>query len=192
MVRTGTVKVLIIPEDPFLDQYILQPVVARIFHDLQTNALIEVLQNPRLRSINQALDKETVQRIIEENPMVDLFLLVVDRDCNRLNNVSLAQARQGEHSAKLIACLAVEEIEVWMLAFHRHALPIGWREVQRECDPKERFAEPFIKQKGWWNTLGKGRKKAMKDLGAHWRGVLTLCPEINDLKNDIETWLRLR
>jgi hypothetical protein len=49
------VKILVIPEDPMLDQYILKPVVERLFADLGLAVRINVLWNPRLRGVNQAL-----------------------------------------------------------------------------------------------------------------------------------------
>jgi hypothetical protein len=50
------VKVLVVPEDPSLDQYILKPVVERIFSDLGRSPRVAVLSNPRLRGVSQALD----------------------------------------------------------------------------------------------------------------------------------------
>jgi hypothetical protein len=108
------VKVLVIPEDPMLDQYILKPVVERLFADLGLATLIEVLWNPRLRSVNQALDASVVRHIVDTYSMIDLFLLIVDRDADehRTNRVRM---RETEHPGRLLACLAVEEVEVWML-----------------------------------------------------------------------------
>ncbi len=41
-------KILVVPEDPTHDQYILKPIVERIFKDLDTGARIEVLKDPHL------------------------------------------------------------------------------------------------------------------------------------------------
>jgi len=77
------VRALIIPEDPTLDRHVLKPVVQRIFADLGRTARVEVLTDPHLSGISRALDRSAVDEIVEDNRMVDLFLLIVDRDCDR-------------------------------------------------------------------------------------------------------------
>lgn len=64
-------KVLIVPEDPTYDQYILKPIVERIFSDLERPARIEMLQNPRLTSVVQALDPAVLAAVVVKYPMVD-------------------------------------------------------------------------------------------------------------------------
>lgn len=66
-------KVLIIPEDPTHDRFVLKPVVERLFEDLGRAARVEVLAEPHLRGVDQALDRETVQGIVADNPMIDLY-----------------------------------------------------------------------------------------------------------------------
>jgi hypothetical protein len=183
-------KVLVIPEDPLNDQYILKPVVERIFADLERPARIEILQSPRLRGIDEALNEDVVRNIVNERRMFDLVLLIVDRDCNRYNNEQKAKARQEEHSRQLLTCLAIEEVEVWMLSVHRDTLQEPWRKILAECDPKEVYAEPFLKRQGWTISVGKGRKRAMHDLDQKWKTVLKSCPEITDLKKHIAIWLK--
>lgn len=182
-------KVLVIPEDPTLDQYILKPIVEALFADLGRKARIEVLKDPHLRGTSEALDPEMVARIVEENPMEDLFLLMVDRDGDRLGNSRQALARELDHPQRLIACLAVEEVEVWMLALHRGALQAPWPEIRAHHDPKEHYAEPFLRQQEWLMQVGHGRKRAMRELGAQWRSLLTVCPELEELRLRLRAWL---
>lgn len=130
-------KVLIIPEDQELDQYIVKPVVEALFQDLGRAAKVMVLPEPRLRGASQALDPELIAGIVEARPMIDLFLLVVDRDCDRERNSAKATARESEHADKLIACVAVEELEVWMMALHTGHLDAPFSKVRAHCDSKE-------------------------------------------------------
>src|SRR3569832_2800050 len=104
-------KVLIIPEDQELDRYIAKPVIEAMFADLKMTAQIDVLPEPRLRGINQALDGELLAQIIGDNPMVDLFLLIIDRDCNRDKNEQRVAARLREHAGRLLACQAPHGLE---------------------------------------------------------------------------------
>lgn len=181
-------KVLIIPEDPTNDPYILAPVVQRIFDDLGRRARIDVLRDPHLRGVDQALDGDLIRDIVQDNPMVDLFLLLVDRDCNRRKNREKADARESEHARRLLACLAVEESEVWMLALNPDLLDASWQTIRAECDPKELYAEPFLAKLGS-NGPGGGRKRAMRALAGNWPRLKQLCPELAELQHRVERWL---
>jgi hypothetical protein len=186
------VKVLIIPEDPTLDQYILKPIVGRIFADLGKAPRIEVLSNPRLRGVSQALDSATLSNIAETFRMIDLFLVLVDRDGDPQRS-EVARHREAEHAGRLFICLAIEEVEVWMLAIFRESLEgVPWGKIRTEIHPKERFAEPFLRERGPKFDPGAGRAWAMRELGAHWRGVLQCCPELKELHQRIELWLKAR
>ena len=174
-------KILVIPEDPMLDQYILKPVMERLFADLGLAARVTVLWNPRLRSVDQALNPSVVRDIVATYSMIDLFLIIVDRDADE-HRATRAHTREIEHPGRLLVCLAVEEVEVWMLALHRERLPSPWAEIRGERDPKERFAYPFLAAHAPKLDAGQGRKWAMRDLGARWKGLLDVCPEIAELK----------
>lgn len=181
-------KVLVIPEDPRLDQYILKPVVARIFADLGKSPRIEILSNPRLRGVEQALDAAILTDIVATFPMIDLFLVLVDRDGHE-RRLAVANAREAEHPDRLFVCLAIEEVEVWMLAVHHRTLEFSWQEIRAEIHPKERFANPFLAERAPKLDPGAGRAWAMRELGGEWRGVLQRCPEPADLKRRIGSWL---
>ena len=101
-------KVLIIPEDPTHDPHIIKPIIQALFDDLGRKAWVDVLREPRLRGTSDALDAATIAAIVAENEMIDLFLLVVDRDCNRDGNDSKAAARAGSslRSSATAACHA--------------------------------------------------------------------------------------
>ena len=184
-------KVLIIPEDPTLDQYILKPIVGRIFADLDKSPRIEVLSNPRLRGVSQALDSAILTNIVRTFRMIDLFLVLVDRDGSP-HRSGLAHQREIEHQGRLIVCLAIEEIEVWMLAIHRESLGLPWSEVRAEIHPKERFAHPFLAENAPKLDPGAGRAWAMRELGARWKGILQCCSELEELQRRIEKWLAER
>jgi predicted ATPase len=45
---------------------------------------------------------------------------------------------------------------------------------------------------GWLATVGKGRKKAMRSLSVGWRGLLQLCPEIAEFRDQLDHHLKAR
>ena len=184
-------KVLIIPEDPTHDPHIIKPIIQAIFDDLGRKARVDVLREPHLRGTSDALDADTIATIVSENEMIDLFLLVVDRDCNRDGNDAKAAVRAREHDGKLIACLARQEVEVWLLALHTDQLDTPWQAVRAECDPKERFGEPLLQRLGSVGP-GAGRKAAMRALPGNLRPLLSRCDELAQLKADIDAWWTAR
>jgi hypothetical protein len=192
MAGGGAVKVMVIPEDPALDQYVLKPIVERMFEDLGRHARIQVLTTPRLRGVAQALDRDVLARIVAQYRDFKVFLLMVDRDAVE-SRAALAAVREAEHPARLFVCLAIEEVEVWMLALHRERLGVPWREVRADRDPKERFAEPLLRELAPRMALGGGRPRAMEMLGQkEWRSLLQLCPELDELRTRVGEWLTQR
>src|SRR5690349_5555638 len=121
--------------------------------------------------------------------MQDLFLLIVDRDCDREGHVAKAAARQREHEGKLIACLAIQEVEVWLLALYKDDLDCTFTEVRKECDPKERWAEPLLERLGSRGP-GRGRKSAMRALSGKWRSLRGTCDELGELQKSIQAWAK--
>ncbi len=180
-------KVLLVPEDQTHDQYILKPVIEALFADLEFRARVSVLPDPRLHGDSEALDPEVIRGIVRDNPMEDLFLLLVDRDCDRNHAEARAAAIQKEHATKLICCLAIQEIEVWMLALHADSLDAPLSEIRRHCDPKERWAEPLLKYLGT-DGPGAGRKKAMRALQGQWHSLRDRCTELKSLQDEIGAW----
>lgn len=179
---------MVVPEDPSLDQYILKPLVERLFADLGKSVRIQVLSNPRLRGVDQALNRAKLAEVVETYPMIDLFLVLVDRD-GQTGRHAEAMARENEHPNRLFVCLAIEEVEVWMLAIHRDVIGHNWTNVRAEHHPKERFAHPFLAEHAPKLDLGGGRAWAMRPLGQKWKGVLDVCPELAELRRRVSSWL---
>lgn len=177
-------KVLIIPEDQTQDGFIAKPIVEALLDDLGIPGRVDVLPEPRLRGANDALDPDLVRTIVADNPMVDAFVLVVDRDCDRQGHVSKAAAREQEHSGRLLACVAVQELEVWLLALHKDSIQERWQDIRSHCDPKERWAEPLLQRLGT-SGPGAGRKKAMAALRGKLQSLLSLCDELSDLRKKL-------
>ena len=177
-------KVLIIPEDQTQDGFIAKPIIEAILADLSIAGRVDVLPEPRLRGAGDALDPEVVRSIVLDNPMTDLFVLVVDRDCDRQGHTTKAAARESEHPGKLVACVALQEIEVWMLALHKDSVDGRWQDIRLHCDPKEQWAKPLLKQLGT-SGPGAGRKKAMQALKGRLQTLFTLCNELSELKTKI-------
>jgi hypothetical protein len=181
-------NVLVIPEDFRKDQYILKPIVAAMLQHLgRRSAKVRVCQDPLLGGIDQARDWERIQEVLDRyRGMVNVFLLIVDRDGNAgrrsaLNNLEAKAQGVLPSDRVFLGENAWQEVEVWILAGHK--LPNGWswQEIRQEADAKEAYFEPFARQKGVSDGPGQGRKTLAEQAARNYVRLRTLCPE--DLAN---------
>ena len=77
-------NVMIIPEDPTNDHYLLLPLFERLFASIgRPQTKVTICLNPRMRGINDALNTNRLRDVVARYPMVDYFILCVDRDGNK-------------------------------------------------------------------------------------------------------------
>ena len=74
-------NVLIIPEHPANDQFILKPLFERLFRSFDRRARVQICNDPVLGNVQEALNSERIEEIVERyRAMVQIFVLCVDRD----------------------------------------------------------------------------------------------------------------
>ena len=180
-------RILVVMEDPTLDRYVVEPIVRVICESLERAAIrIDVLVDPWLRGVEQALDGHMWEKIVVMYPMVDLFLLVVDRDCvtTRTGRFGVLCSRVEDAGRRFVGCLAIEEVEVWLLAAFSGELGVPWSKVRAECHPKEAFFNPFMDQHSRQGPGG-GRKRLMLAAMRRLKTLMRRCPEIQQLEADL-------
>jgi len=159
-----SLNVLVIPEDFRKDQYVLAPLVSRFCAEAgKANARVEVCSDPLLGGISEALKWKRVEEVIEMYPMVQVFLLLVDRDGVEDRQVAL---RKIEESAAeklgigrvLLGENAWQEIEVWALAGQELPTKWKWQDTRAETNPKETYFEPWAQERQLTKEPGEGRK----------------------------------
>ncbi|MCT7953050.1 hypothetical protein NG798_24950 [Ancylothrix sp. C2] len=190
-------KVLIIPEDFRKDQYMLKPIITAMMNFIgKSNAKVMVCQDPLLGGVSEALKWENIESIIKQYPMVNLFLLCVDRDGKEGRKLSLEKIENqaakilGERQF-LVAESAWQEIEVWVLAGHQD-LPndYNWQEIRQEVNPKEAFFLPYAQQRNLLDAPGEGRKPLAEEAARRYDRIRKLCPEdIVNLETKINNWI---
>lgn len=176
-------NVLIISEDFRRDQYVLKPIIEKMFAEVgKPRAKIEMCLDPLLGGIDQATDWERIRDILEMYPMVDIFLLVVDRDGVRsrrhaLDQLEARSARILAEARRLLAENAWQEIEVWALA--GQDLPKTWRwgEIRKEIHPKEKYFHPWAEKRGLLDEPGQGRTTMGREAANNFKRILTRCRE---------------
>ena len=154
-------KILIIPEDPRNDQYILKPLFERLFESIGNfSPRVRVCQAPVLGGIGEALKLERLSQIVERyQAMTDLFILCVDRDGDRGRRQTLDRIEgKLEGDYVFLAENAWEEIETWVLAGLDLPGAWRWKDVRSEVHVKERYFDVLARDRGVSDSPGGGRK----------------------------------
>ena len=174
-------NIFIIPEDFRKDQYILKPLFSRLFRRLGTRSVrVRVCQDPLLGGVGEALKSERLREVIERYPMVDVFILCVDRDGVVQRRQSLDRIERGfgeVFGLPFFAENAWEELETWVLA--GLDLPSDWRwaDVRAEVEVKERYFEPLVAQCGLSDSPGDGRKVLGEEASRRIDAIRQKCPD---------------
>lgn len=175
-----SLRVLVIPEDPTYNGYILKPLVERMLAEIgKPNARVTLLTNPKLGGYDQA-----VQAIRNELPdrysHFDLWLFLPDADV--AGDLRGLEREASDKGVPLLCCAAVPEVEAWLLAGHRERLNVGWSDVRKHSRLKEEVFEPFMRKHGDARSAGGGREALMRQTLSNYRGLLEVCPELADLE----------
>ena len=182
-----SLRVLVIPEDPTYNGYILQPIVERMLEEVgRPNGRVTVLTNPKLGGYEEA--KRAIREyLVERYGHFDLWLFLPDAD--RAGNLEPLERQLAEQGVHLFCCAAQPEVEAWLLAGHKDKLPIPWGDIRQHRRLKEEVFEPFLEEYGDKRSPGGGRKRLIGETLANYRGLLTLCPELAELENRIRAYL---
>jgi hypothetical protein len=183
--RALSCKVLIIPEDPTLNGFILRPLVRRILEECgKANAKVIVLSNPKVAGIDHA--RGLMLEIVESYAHFDLLLFLVDADGkDRSSRFSNLESEATKRGVSLICCAAQQEVEVWLLAGHVAKLDLPWNEVRADVSVKENVFAPFLRTYGDSHRAGGGRDLLMKETLNNYQGLLKRCPELAELRDRI-------
>jgi hypothetical protein len=179
-------NVLVVPEDPEYNGYILKPLTVRLLEACgKPNARVAVLANPRAQGYEHA--KSLLRGgLLERYRHMDLLLFLVDADGkDRRAEFQQLEGEGRDQGVRLLCCAAEQEVEVWLLAGHRDKLGTGWQEIRTEVSVKERFFAPFLRAHGNPKAAGGGREALMRQTLGNYGALLQLCPELADLEQRI-------
>ena len=184
-------NILIIPEDPTNDQYMLRPLFDRLLKRIgYPSPQVTICQQPVLGGIGEALKPERLSEIVESNRgMTDIFILCVDRDGETGRRQRLTEIEaEFAGSAVFLAENAWEEIETWVLAGLDLPSEWGWQDVRAERDVKERYFEDYAFRRGLLREVGGGRKILGAEASRRIRAIRQKCPEdFDSLAKRLET-----
>ena len=186
-------NVLVVPEDPTYNGYILRPLCKRLLRESgRPNANIVVLAEPKVHGYAHA-KKLLIDRIPRDWWHFELILFIPDADGlveNRNNEFKHLEglAINRSRPVKLICCAAEQELETWLLSGHPEKLKsLGWRwpEIRAEISVKERFFQPFLARYGDPASPSEGRERLMQEALANYAGIKQRCPELQELEDRV-------
>jgi hypothetical protein len=189
-------NVLLIPEDPVKDGYVLKPIIEAMMRAAgKPQARVVVCVDPRFHGTSQALRWQFIQQALSRNAgMFHLYLLCVDRDgdVNRQGVLDSLEIQARTFIARDRAFLAEhawQEIEVWLLAGHDLPRKWVWKAIRDEPHPKERYYLPFAESRGVLDLPGEGRDKLAREAASHYDRIRGRCKEdIQRLESRIRAW----
>lgn len=179
-----SLNVLIITENDTYDQHIARPVITKILSDTgKSRAKIGVCARPRFDGIEDCTNTDKlVHEVISTYSMVDIFILLVDRDLEPGRDMKLARVEDEvrqylKPNQFFITGQAFQEIEVWAIAGHDLLEDWRWSDIRNERDSKELYYMPLARSKGYIGYPFHGRKQMTTESLKNWARVKRLCIE---------------
>jgi hypothetical protein len=178
-------KVLVIPEDPTHNGYILKPLVEAILEDAgKPNAKVTVLTKPRLEGFDHA-----VKAIREELPdsygFWGLWIFMPDADRAKPKAMAALESELAGKKIKLLCCPAQPEVEIYACVPYRGEMRMGWDAARKDTQFKEDVFLPLLAEHGDNRRAGGGRDLMIGETLKNRSALYQLCPELKDLRDRI-------
>ncbi|MCY4059531.1 MAG: hypothetical protein OXG44_16195 [Gammaproteobacteria bacterium] len=184
-----SVRVLVIPEDPTHNGYILKPLVGMVLADVgKSTAKVTLLTNPRLRGYDQALDAIR-NNLASKYGFFDLWLFFPDADRATAASMQALEDDLAQQGVSLLCCSAIPEVEIYACVADRSTVGLSWAEVRTHARMKEEVFAPLLDRHGDPRRPGGGRREMTVRSIANSSLFFALCPEVAELRNRIRTTL---
>ena len=170
-------KVLVIPEDPTFNGYLLKPLVERLLNEAgKPKAQVQVLRDPKTGGFEHAWELIEKGKLQSRYGYYDLWIFLPDGD--KTKNLAVLEASVQGQKAPLIASYLTPEVEVTVVAGHPKADTKGWPEKKRHPKFKEAIFKPFLDAHGNPTAPGQGREKLMREALQNYDRMKQLVPEL--------------
>lgn len=178
-------KVLVIPEDPTHNGYILKPLMEAILAEAgKPNAKVDVLTNPKLGGYDHAL-RAIKEELPDRYGFWDLWVFMPDADRAAPQAMTALEAELAAKNVTLLCCPAQPEVEIYACAPYRQEIDGGWKAARENIKMKEDVFDPLLKKHGDARRAGAGRDlmiaKSLENLPL----LFQLCPELKALRDRI-------
>lgn len=178
-------KVLVIPEDPTHNGYILKPLVQAILADVgKPAAKVDVLTNPRLGGYDHAL-RAIKEDLPDRYGFWDLWIFIPDADRATPEAMKGLEALLGVKGVNLLCCPAQPEVEIYACAAYRAEIAGGWNDTRQAARFKEEVFESLLAKHGDSRRAGAGRDLMIAESIRNLPLLFQLCPELKALRDRI-------
>ncbi len=178
-------NVLVIPEDPTWNGYILRPLTTALLHDAgKPNAKVKLLENPHVGGYDQALSAIRGE-LPDRYGFFDLWLFLPDADRASADAMDNLETDLRSRDIPLLCCLAQPEIEIYACVAFRDDLTCMWDDAREHPRMKEEVFEPLRDRLGCHRQAGGGRELMIKRSIQNLQRLFRLCPEIKRLRDRI-------
>ena len=184
-----SLRVLVIPEDPTNNGYILKPLVQMVMAEVgRPRARISVLGKPRVRGYDHAM------RVVRNDlalryGFMDLWLFFPDADRAGAEAMRELEDHLLRQRVTLFCSPSVPEVEIHACVGYRAELGDSWETIRSNPRLKEEVFDPLRKAHGDPRQPGGGRRKMTESSMARRRHFFRLCPEIARLRDRIAAHL---
>jgi hypothetical protein len=183
-------KVLVIPEDPTYNGYLLKPLVERLLDEAgKPKAQVLILRDPKTGGFSDACDLIQSGKLRDRYGYYDLWLFLPDGDQARV--LQTLEDGVKDQKARLIASYLTPEVEVTLIAGHPQADTKGWQAKKEHPRFKEDIFVPFLTEFGNPTAPGDGRQRLMLEALKNYPRIKQLVPEVADLEKRIATALEI-
>ncbi len=187
-----SLRVLVIPEDPTHNGYILKPLVEAVLADLgKPSARVQVLTSPRLSGYDHAKVALRSELPVSYGHL-DLWLFMPDADRAGPAAMAALELELQGRSIPLFCCPAEPEVEIYACAAYRGEIALGWQAAR--CNPhmKEEIFAPLLAAHGDPRRAGGGRDQMVAESLRNLQLLYTLCPELKRLRDRLAAHLQGR
>ena len=145
--RVVSLRVLVIPEDPTHNGYILKPLVEMLLSEAgKPSATVQILQNPRLGGFDEAC-RAIRHDLASRYRFMDLWLFFPDADRATPAAMQDLERGLGEDGVTLLCSPAEPELEVYAcVAYAGEKHP--WKAMRQHLRFKEEVFTPLLQRHG--------------------------------------------
>ena len=185
-------RVLVVPEDPVQNGYILKPLAKALVADAgRPSADVTLLTSPRLRGYDHAL-RAIRRELPARYGFMDLWLFFPDADRAGAEAMRRLEADSAARGMSLFCCPAQPEVEIYACAAFRDDLGSTWDDARTHPRLKEEVFQPLLARHSPRRRPGRGRDLMIKASLRNVRLLFQLCPELERLRDRIATHIRTR